>query len=151
MAERARVLLVDDDPYDLLALEAALAPLGCELVCAHGGQEALRLLLESDFSVAVLDLVMPRMNGLETAALIRGRDRSRGLPLILLTGFDEDGLRAMPGWSADLGVAYLGKPVEAEALRAAVAARVQGLSASVAAKQAIRSASALTPGSHESS
>jgi CheY-like chemotaxis protein len=149
--DRRSVLVVDDDPYDLLALEAALAPLGCEVVPARGGEEALRLLLERKFDAAVLDVMMPRLNGLETASLIHHRESSCALPLVLLTGFDEDGLKTLPGWSAALRVEYLSKPVEAETLRAKVERMLQGFSASVAAKQAIRSDSALTPGSQPSS
>jgi CheY-like chemotaxis protein len=95
--------------------------------------------------------MMPRLNGLETAGLIHQRESSCALPLLLLTGFDEDGLKTLSGWSPLLRVEYLGKPVEAEALREAVSRMLQGFSASVAPKQAMRSDSALTPRSHPSS
>ena len=84
------ILLVDDDPDDLVALRATLEPLGLEIVAAESGEDALRLLLARDFAIVVMDLMMPGLNGFETAALIRERDRTRGMPLVILTGFDED-------------------------------------------------------------
>ncbi len=115
------VLIVDDDASELKAVEAALAPLGREIVLAQDGETALRLLLERDFDAIVLDLLMPRMNGLEVAGLVRGRERTRALPIILLTGYDQEGLRLLPGWRDDLDAAYLLKPVDADTLREAVA------------------------------
>lgn len=118
---RPAVLIVDDDPDDLVALEATLEPLGLEVVKAHGGDEALRQLLARDFVAVILDLMMPRLNGFETAALIRQRDRCRDLPLLILTGFDEDGAKSLPGYPPPR-VEYLRKPVQPELLRERVTA-----------------------------
>ena len=74
----ANVLLVDDQPANLLALEAMLGGLGYDLVRAHSGPEALRLLLRDDFAVVLLDVQMPGLDGFETARLIRG-ERAPGL------------------------------------------------------------------------
>lgn len=115
------VLIVDDDPDDLFALRATLEPLGLELVQACDGEDALRRLLERDFAVIVMDLMMPRLNGFEAAELIRKRDRCRDLPIIILSGFDADGMRALPGYRSD-GFEFLSKPVLPEALRARVSA-----------------------------
>lgn len=116
---RTGILLVDDDPDDLLALEATLAPLHLETKRACDGVEALRLLLDRNFAVVIMDLMMPRLNGFETGALIRQREITRDLPIVILTGFDADGMRAMPGFDAE-AFDYMSKPVSAEALRAKV-------------------------------
>jgi CheY-like chemotaxis protein len=116
------ILIVDDDPDDLFAVRTTLEPLGLEIVEAGDGEDALRRLLERDFSVVLMDLVMPRLNGFETAAIIRKRDRSRHLPILILSGFDVDGMRALPGYDPELE--HVSKPVAPEELRARVAACV---------------------------
>ena len=83
--EPVPILLVDDQPEGLLALEATLAPLGQRLVTARSGREALRHLLTQDFAAILLDVVMPEMDGFETAQLIRERERSRNTPILFLT------------------------------------------------------------------
>ena len=85
----AAVLLVDDRAENLLALEAILEPLGQELVRAHSGEEALRELLRRDFAVILLDVQMPDLDGFETAAIIRERDRSRHVPIIFVTAISK--------------------------------------------------------------
>ena len=81
-AEPVKILLVDDQPDNLLSAEAVLEILGEEIIKAESGREALRQLLEHDFAVIVLDVMMPDMDGFETAALIRERERSRHTPII---------------------------------------------------------------------
>ncbi|MGZ8796634.1 MAG: response regulator, partial [Thermoanaerobaculia bacterium] len=83
--DRVSILLVDDQPNNLLALESILADLGQTLVRAHSGRAALRHLLEVDFAVILLDVLMPEMDGFETATLIREREKSRDTPIIFLT------------------------------------------------------------------
>src|SRR3712207_164435 len=78
----ADILIVDDHPENLLALEVMLAGLGQQLVRANSGMEALKKLLNQDFAVILLDVQMPEMDGFETARYIRGRDRSRHTPKI---------------------------------------------------------------------
>lgn len=114
------ILIVDDDPDDLFALQVTLEPLGYEVVQAGDGEEALRRLLERDFTVIVMDLIMPRLNGFEAAEMIRQRDRCRDLPIIILSGFDSDGMSALPGYRAG-AYRFLSKPVLPDALRAMVA------------------------------
>src|SRR6266480_7389736 len=80
-----KLLLVDDHAENLLALEAILEAPGVELVLARSGAEALRHLLNTDFAAIILDVMMPQMDGFETAALIRQRDKSRHTPIIFLT------------------------------------------------------------------
>src|ERR1700746_3358083 len=81
----ARVLLVDDRPDNLLALRAVLEPSGFDLVCVTSGADALAALLEHEYAVVVMDVQMPGMDGFETARLIKGRERTRLLPIIFLT------------------------------------------------------------------
>ncbi|GHG87907.1 response regulator [Comamonas sp. JC664] len=122
--ERVSLLLVDDQPENLLALEATLAPLGQRLVSARSGREALRHLLTQDFAVILLDVVMPDMDGFETAQLIRERERSRGTPLIFLTGLSRGPLPALRGYAMG-AVDYLLKPFEPSILRSKVSVFVE--------------------------
>lgn len=115
---KVKILLVDDQPDNLLALEAALEVLDEELVRAQSGMEALRCLLEHDFAAILLDVKMPEMDGFETAALIRQRDRSRHTPILFLTGYkNEDQL--YQGYYLG-AVDYLFKPIIPEILRSKV-------------------------------
>jgi signal transduction histidine kinase len=115
-----RILLVDDQPPNLVALEAILEPLGHVLVTAESGAAALKQLLLHDFAAILLDARMPGLDGYETAALIRQRERSRNTPIIFLTadaGDWGDTLRAYDQGAVD----FLGKPFEPKILRAKVA------------------------------
>ena len=113
------ILMVDDEPANLLALEGILAPLGQRLVRAQSGTEALRHLLDTDFAVILLDVRMPGMSGIEAAALIRSRPRSRSTPIIFLTGEEKSADAMFEGYSAG-AVDYLMKPVVAAILRSKV-------------------------------
>jgi CheY-like chemotaxis protein len=76
----AKILAVDDNASNLAALEGILADLGQPIVCARSGDEALRYLLKEDFAVILLDVVMPGMDGYETAAMIRAPSHASPLP-----------------------------------------------------------------------
>jgi two-component system, NtrC family, sensor kinase len=117
---RANVLLVDDEPANLVALEAILEPLGQNLVKARSGAEALRRLLEDDFAVLLLDVQMRGLDGFETARLVRGRDRSRHTPIIFLTAHDSRDFPVARAYALG-AVDYLVKPLVPEILRAKVA------------------------------
>src|SRR5437773_2548280 len=106
---KANILLVDDRPENILALEAVLADLGQNLVKADSGRQALRCVLEQDFAVILLDVQMPGMDGFETAALIRERERSMHTPIVFLTGRDQSELAVFRGYSVG-AVDYLIKP-----------------------------------------
>jgi len=118
-----KILLVDDTPESLVSLEAALTGLGQDLVLANSGREALRHVLNDDFAAILLDVRMPDMDGFETAELIRGRPRSREIPILFLTGYrNEEHL--FRGY--DLGaVDFLFKPIVPEVLRSKVAVFVE--------------------------
>jgi serine phosphatase RsbU (regulator of sigma subunit)/CheY-like chemotaxis protein len=113
------VLLVDDRRDNLLALEAILAPLGHRLVIAESGEEALKRLLVEDFALILLDVMMPGMDGFETAARIKQRERSRDIPIIFLTALTDDIGNAMRGFSTG-AVDFISKPFESWMLLAKV-------------------------------
>ncbi|MCM5679442.1 response regulator [Schlegelella sp. S2-27] len=113
------LLLVDDEPANLIALEAVLEPLGERLVRAESGHEALKRVLDDDFAVILLDVRMPDMSGIETATLIRSRRRSQTTPIIFLTGLEKSTEMMFEGYSAG-AVDYLTKPVVPAILRAKV-------------------------------
>src|SRR2546427_9763597 len=87
---KVNILIVDDQPANLLALEAVLDGLGQNVVKAHSGPEALKRVLADDFAAILLDVFMPGMDGFETASLIRQRDQSRHTPIIFLTAIGHD-------------------------------------------------------------
>ena len=118
------VLLVDDQPANLVALEAMLQGLGQRLVTASSGREALKRLLDEDFAVILLDVKMPEMDGFETAALIRERERSRHTPIIFLTAADRTQTYAVRGYAVG-AVDYLIKPIVPEFVRSKVAVFVE--------------------------
>ncbi|GFE83757.1 hybrid sensor histidine kinase/response regulator [Steroidobacter agaridevorans] len=121
---RSNILLVDDERANLDALEAVLEGLGQNLITASRGEQALKCVLEYDFAVILLDVQMPGMSGIETAALIRARERSRATPIIFLTGMMRTAEMVFSGYSAG-AVDYLMKPLEPEVLRAKVAVFVE--------------------------
>jgi two-component system, sensor histidine kinase and response regulator len=121
---RVNILLVDDQPANLLALEAMLQGLDQTLIKAESGREALKSLLTHDFAVILLDVKMPDMDGFETAALIRERDKSRDTPIIFLTAADKTHTEAVRGYAVG-AVDYLVKPVVPEFVRSKVAVFVE--------------------------
>jgi signal transduction histidine kinase len=117
--QRANILLVDDRRDKLLALEVVLAPLGENLVLAHSGMEALRLLLKQDFAVIVLDVGMPGMDGFETASLVRQRKNSEMTPIIFISAINQSDIHLARGYSLG-AVDYILAPIVPEILRAKV-------------------------------
>jgi len=117
--ERVNILLVDDRPENLLALEAILEPLGERLVRAHSGDEALKCLLTEEFAVILLDVQMPGLNGFETAELIKSRERTRYVPIIFLTAISKDEAYVFRGYSVG-AVDYMSKPFQPDVLRSKV-------------------------------
>jgi len=116
--ERARVLIVDDAPEELLGYLAMLEELGAEIVGAHGGAEALERAAREDFAVILLDAEMPGMDGLETAAHIRRETHMRRTPIILLTASAGEMQSAR---AYELGVVdYVLRPIVPGVLRAKV-------------------------------
>ena len=118
------MLLVDDKEANLLALESILEPLGCALVRADSGRAALRQLLFRDFAVILLDVMMPDLDGIETASLIKERQSTRHIPIIFLTGVDTHG-RIMGDAYRHGAVDYLVKPFDPGILRSKVSVFVE--------------------------
>lgn len=116
---KANILLVDDRPENLIALEATLDKLNQNLVKASSGEEALRCLLKQDFAVILLDVQMPGIDGFETAMLIRQRERSRHVPIIFLTAFSTSDSFVSKGYSLG-AVDYLLKPINPSILTSKV-------------------------------
>jgi len=114
------ILLVDDKPENLLALETILRQPDRALFRAGSGNEALRLLLKHDFALVLLDVEMPEMDGYETAALMRSEQRTRAVPIIFVTAGDRSEQRTFRGYEVG-AVDFLHKPVDAHILRSKVA------------------------------
>src|ERR1051326_4668771 len=122
--EKVSILLVDDHKENLVALEALLADLGQNLVRAESGLDALRLLLHQEFAVIILDVDMPIIDGFETAALIREREKSRHTPIIFLTAINKGEQHVFKGYQLG-AVDYLTKPFVPEILLSKVSAFVE--------------------------
>ncbi|MGH8692299.1 MAG: ATP-binding response regulator [Burkholderiales bacterium] len=123
-APQARILLVDDEPKSLFALQELLATLGQNLMVAQSGEEALRLALNNDFAVILLDVRMPGIDGFETARLIRSRERSKLTPIIFLTAAADEVTSMFRGYEVG-AVDYLMKPVVPDVLKFKVAVFVE--------------------------
>jgi signal transduction histidine kinase len=117
--EKVNILLVDDRPENLVALEAVLDGLGQNLVKATSGKEALKRLLSDDFALILMDVQMPEMDGFETARLIRERERTQHTPILFITAIHKTEAHASIGYSVG-GVDYIFKPFNPDALRAKV-------------------------------
>ncbi|MDO0915034.1 response regulator [Streptomyces sp. DT2A-34] len=117
--ERAGILLVDDMEDNLIALEAVLGSLNEPLVRARSGEEAMKALLRQRFALVLLDVRMPGMDGFETATNIKRLDQTKDVPIIFLTGAEDDPGYAFRGYAT--GAAdYLTKPFDPWVLRAKV-------------------------------
>jgi signal transduction histidine kinase len=116
--EKINILVVDDVPEKLLAIEAILEELGQRVISVSSGRDALRRLLYEDFAVILLDVNMPDMDGFETAALIRQRKRTEHTPIIFVTAFQDD-THVTEGYSLG-AVDYISTPVVPEVLRAKI-------------------------------
>ncbi|MFD7601317.1 response regulator [Streptomyces mirabilis] len=117
--EKANILIVDDMEENLVALEAVLGSLDQRLVRARSGEEALKAMLRQEFAVVLLDVLMPGMDGFETAASIKRLDQTKDVPIILLTGTDADTDYIYRGYA--IGAAdFLTKPFDPWLLRTKV-------------------------------
>lgn len=121
---RANILIVDDQDAKRLALASALESLEQHVVQAASGREALRLLLQDEYAVILLDVRMPGMDGFETAALIRSRPQTETTPIIFVTAHDRAEADMLGGYSLG-AVDFIFSPVRAEVLRAKVSVFVE--------------------------
>jgi CheY-like chemotaxis protein len=114
--EKPNILLVDDRPENLLALESALEELDCNMFKAISGQEALRLVLKHKFDLALLDVQMPEMDGFELAQLIHSRKGTEDLQIIFITAISKEQEYVKKGYEVG-AVNYLFKPIDPDVLR----------------------------------
>jgi hypothetical protein len=135
--QKVNILLVDDDPANLEALRATLESLNQNLISACSGTAALRCVLAQDFAVILLDVQMPDMSGIEAAAMIRERERSKTTPIIFLTGVVKTAEMMFKGYSTG-AVDYLMKPVVSGVLRTKVEVFVDLALARLALQEEIR-------------
>ena len=119
MSPLINILLVDDVPQNLIAIEALLARPGIALLKAASGAEALELLLVHEVALALVDVQMPNMDGFELAELIRGSERTRNIPLIFLTAASREPSYSFRGYEAG-AVDFLYKPIDPKALTSKV-------------------------------
>ncbi|MFB4313213.1 two-component system response regulator [Actinomadura sp. 21ATH] len=119
MPHATKILAVDDREENLVALAAVLDALPVEVVSVSSGRAALKELLNDEFALILLDVVMPEMDGFETAGHIKSRPRTRDIPIIFLTAAGEAGEQAYQGYAAG-AVDYLTKPFDPWLLRAKV-------------------------------
>ncbi|WP_055105234.1 response regulator [Paenibacillus ihumii] len=117
--EPIHILLVDDRPENLMALEAVLGSGQYKLVMATSGQEALKYLLKDNFAVIVLDVQMPGMDGIETARLIKARDKTKDIPIIFISANSKDAEHLFEGYSAG-AIDYMVKPFIPQILKSKI-------------------------------
>jgi signal transduction histidine kinase/response regulator RpfG family c-di-GMP phosphodiesterase len=120
---RAKVLVVDDDERNLFAMAKVLEDIA-DVITAQSGKEALKWLLDGEAAVILLDVLMPGMDGYETASLVRARERTRHVPIIFLTAINKDDAHMLRGYSMG-AVDYVFKPVEPVILKSKVAVFVE--------------------------
>ncbi len=113
--ESIKILIVDDRPENLHAMQVTLEPLGVEMLTANSGSEALALMLRHEFALVLLDVQMPGMDGFEAATLMQGNQATRGVPIIFVTAINKDQCHVFKGYEAG-AVDYLFKPLDADIL-----------------------------------
>ncbi len=115
MDEKTDILIVDDRPENLLALENLLEDPGLNIVKAGSGNEALSLTFDHDFALVLLDVQMPVMDGFETAELLRSRQKTRHIPIIFVTAISKEARHVFRGYESG-AVDYLFKPIDPQVL-----------------------------------
>lgn len=113
------VLIVDDTPQNLVALEVVLEDMDCDLVTASSGTQALNKLLKQEFALVLLDVQMPNMDGFEVAEIMRSNKRTANVPIIFVTANSREERNVHRGYKAG-AVDYLFKPIDPTALRSKV-------------------------------
>lgn len=127
MTDRPSILVVDDDPKNLLAFRTILGSLNLNVHCVDSGAEALRCLLDREYAMVILDVRMPEMDGFEVAELMAQREQSMRTPILFLSAYEADSEQIQRARRLN-PVDYLVKPISSERLRENVASTL-GLSA----------------------
>jgi two-component system, sporulation sensor kinase E len=115
-AQKVNILMVDDHPENLLALEAVLTSPNYNLISAHSGKEALKCMLQHEFAVILLDVQMPGLNGFDTAKLIKAREKTKNIPIIFITAINQEMEHVHQGYSVG-AIDYIFKPFQPETLK----------------------------------
>jgi two-component system, sporulation sensor kinase E len=115
-SQKVNILMVDDHPENLLALEAVLDSPNYNLISAHSGKEALKCMLQHDFAVILLDVQMPGLNGFDTAKLIKAREKTKNIPIIFITAISQEMEHVHQGYSVG-AIDYIFKPFQPETLK----------------------------------
>jgi CheY-like chemotaxis protein len=123
LAAKASILIVDDNQANLVALDALLQPLGHRIVRARSGDEALKRLLDEDFALILMDVMMPGMDGFQTVALIKERKKTVSVPIIFVTAMAKEAEQITRGYAYG-AVDYITKPFDSEILKAKVSVLV---------------------------
>lgn len=116
---KVNVLLVDDRPENLLALEAVLGDISYNLIRAYSGEEALKCLMKDEFAVILLDVQMPGLNGFETAQIIKSRQKTKDTPIIFITAISKAPENVFTGYSVG-AIDYIFKPFEPDILKSKI-------------------------------
>lgn len=122
--EKTSILIVDDKPENLLSLEAILEDLDLDIVRCTSGKDALWAVLKQDFSLIILDVYMPDMDGYETAKMIREKVKTKNIPIIFLTAVKKESEDVLKGFEAG-GTYYLRKPIDPENLKNKVVGAIE--------------------------
>lgn len=115
-AQKVNILMVDDHPENLLALEAVLTSPNYNLISAQSGKEALKCMLQHEFAVILLDVQMPGLNGFDTAKLIKAREKTKNIPIIFITAISQEVEHVHQGYSVG-AIDYIFKPFQPETLK----------------------------------
>ena len=115
-AQKVNILMVDDHPENLLALEAVLTSPNYNLISANSGKEALKCMIQYDFAVILLDVQMPGLNGFDTAKLIKAREKTKNIPIIFITAISQEIEHVHQGYSVG-AIDYIFKPFQPETLK----------------------------------
>jgi two-component system, sporulation sensor kinase E len=115
-AQKVNILMVDDHPENLMALEAVLTSPNYNLISAYSGKEALKCMLQYDFAVILLDVQMPGLNGFDTAKLIKAREKTKNIPIIFITAISQEMEHVHEGYSVG-AIDYIFKPFQPETLK----------------------------------
>lgn len=124
MENKANILIVDDRPENLLVMESLLEHMECNIFKANSGNEALSHMLDKDFALVLMDVQMPGMDGFETAELMRGRKKTRHIPIIFVTAISKEQKCIFKGYEVG-AVDYLFKPIEPIVLQSKVSVFIE--------------------------
>ncbi len=119
LKEKVNILIVDDRPENLSSLKALLEDKELNIICANSGQEALSHLLDNDFSLVLMDVQMPEIDGFETAKLMRGMKKTRNIPIIFVTAISKEEKFIFKGYEVG-AIDYIYKPIDSVILKSKI-------------------------------